>query len=244
MAFVPAVVRSRSARGLSLSAFTLETVSYAISLFYSARNQFPFSTYGENLFLTFQNLAITFLIVLYQTPSTSHQSLSTRQAKKPTGIIFTFATVAIAVTLALVPPAILSLLQVLTLPLGLISKLPQIAQNARAQSTGQLSGIAVFAQIAGCLARLFTTATEVGDPIVSASFALALLLNLIIGGQILAYRGKDDTKEPSVNLGEKQAEKIDLYSPSPAVSQATVPSSPIPRAGTPQGGRRWARKVD
>ncbi|KDQ20969.1 hypothetical protein BOTBODRAFT_101106 [Botryobasidium botryosum FD-172 SS1] len=240
------VVRSRSARGLSFAAYVLETISYAISLFYSARNQFPFSTYGENLFLTLQNLVITFLIVLYQSPSSSHQSLSTRQPKKPTGVLFAAAAAAVAIVLTFVPARILSILQLLTLPLGLISKFPQITQNARAQSTGQLSGIAVSAQILGCLARLFTTATEVGDSLLTASFALALLLNIVIGGQMLAYQGNEEVKETTMDLSEKRAEAPHVYSPTPVAASApmSVPSSPTPRSGTPQGGRKWARKVD
>lgn len=39
-----AVLSSGSVRGLSLPAFTLETLGYAFSLAYSARNGFPFST--------------------------------------------------------------------------------------------------------------------------------------------------------------------------------------------------------
>ncbi|KAJ2970795.1 hypothetical protein NUW54_g12651 [Trametes sanguinea] len=46
------IVSARSARGLSLTSYVLETLSYAITLAYSYRNEFPFSTYGENLFLT------------------------------------------------------------------------------------------------------------------------------------------------------------------------------------------------
>lgn len=46
----------------------LETFSYAITLSYAARNAFPFSTYGENLFLTIQNVIITLLIVWYSPP--------------------------------------------------------------------------------------------------------------------------------------------------------------------------------
>jgi len=78
-----------------------------------------------------------------------------------------------------------------TIPLSLLSKFPQIYENQRARSTGQLSAVAVFSQIAGCLARLFTTATEVGDPIVFAGFLLALLLNLIVGAQMYAFWGRE-----------------------------------------------------
>ena len=46
----------------------LETTSYAISLAYASRNHFPFSTYGENFFLTFQNIVITLLILYFSRP--------------------------------------------------------------------------------------------------------------------------------------------------------------------------------
>ncbi|KAJ1310110.1 hypothetical protein OPQ81_006857 [Rhizoctonia solani] len=62
------ITRARSARGLNLTSYVLETLAYAINLAYSARNAFPFSTYGENLFLTIQNVAITYLILQYPTP--------------------------------------------------------------------------------------------------------------------------------------------------------------------------------
>ena len=74
----------------------------------------------------------------------------------------TIATAASLVVLYAVPPNSLSPF------LSVFFKFPQIRQNARAQSTGQLSSIAVIAQIAGCLARLFTTTTDVDDWILSA----------------------------------------------------------------------------
>ncbi|PPQ93177.1 hypothetical protein CVT25_002837 [Psilocybe cyanescens] len=177
------IVNARSARGLSLPAYVLETLSYAITLAYSFRHQFPFSTYGENLFLTLQNTLITLLIIHYA-PARS----LTRSRSKPQKLAFaSLATLGALLTLYTLPTPTLSLLQLTTLPLSLFSKLPQIRQNYRAQSTGQLSAVAVLAQIAGCLARLFTTATEVGDTLVSAGFALALVLNIVLGAQMWMY---------------------------------------------------------
>ena len=74
--------------------------------------------------------------------------------------------------------------------LSLFSKLPQITQNHRARSTGQLSTFAIVSQIPGCAARLFTTAQEVNDPLVATGFALALTLNLIISAQMYVYWGR------------------------------------------------------
>lgn len=244
------VVKARSARGLSLPAYILETLSYGITLAYSVSNSFPFSTYGENLFLTIQNTVITLLIILYNPVP------SARTAKLAAGITATIATSAVLYTL---PQNTLALLQLSTLPLSLFSKLPQIRQNHRSKSTGQLSAFAVISQILGCMARLFTTATEVNDAIVAAGFALALVLNLVLGAQLWMYWGqgevdikgkdKDGVELKSIN-GHGYAsgkEKEQAYEPAPWQAQQSTTlrvGTPPPRSSSASGGRRWARKVD
>ncbi|KAF8318398.1 mannose-P-dolichol utilization defect 1 protein, partial [Clavulina sp. PMI_390] len=179
------IVRSGSARGLSLTAFTLETLGYAFQLAYAARHQFPFSTYGENLFLTIQNVIVTVLIV-YHGPSAL-------RAKNTSGAYMaTLIAAVIGVVLLIWPYSQLHLLQLSTLPIGLVSKIPQIASNAGARSTGNLSAIAVGAQVAGCAARLFTTATELnGDAYVLWGFIFAFVLNAILAIQIWMYWGAE-----------------------------------------------------
>ncbi|KAJ1310111.1 hypothetical protein OPQ81_006858 [Rhizoctonia solani] len=136
------------------------------------------------------------------------------------------------------------MLQLATLPIALFSKLPQIAQNQRARSTGQLSAVAVGAQTLGCLARLFTTATEVDDILVAGSFGLALLLNLVVAVQMVAFWGQGVGSE-KIRAPEKSIlatpvpvrEKVEIQVPQP-LSPRT--SSPAPHSGA----RRWARKID
>lgn len=41
------ITSTHSAHGLSLTAYVLETLAYAITVAYSARSHFPFSTYGK-----------------------------------------------------------------------------------------------------------------------------------------------------------------------------------------------------
>jgi mannose-P-dolichol utilization defect protein 1 len=238
------VVNSGSARGLSLSANVLETLSYAITLIYSVRNNFPFSTYGENLFLTAQNVLIS-LIVSF---------LSSKGVVRPVALVLLFGGSSYFFWNS--APDTLALLQLATLPLSLFSKIPQIAENARARSTGQLSAFAVFAQLLGSLARLFTTLTEVGDARMSAGFALAFALNAVLAYQVFAYAGRApsvavpidilaEEKNGSV-LNEKGTGSIawgaEAPGSKPALPQRT--GSPIPRYGSPQPGRKWARKVD
>lgn len=237
---------ARSARGISFISYVLETLAYAITLAYSYRNQFPFSTYGENLFLTIQNAIITLLIIHYP---------SSRQLTRPpssTPRVASAALLMAALTAAFVyiPKSALTPLQIATLPLSLFSKFPQIRQNYRSKSTGQLSAFAVIAQVGGCLARLFTTAAEIGDPIVSAGFALALALNLVLGIQMWIYWGqeeKDDrvpiamsTRSPVVVDDKRQWSPAPSPVPTSARVEVVVPPQ-SPRVG---GARKWARKVD
>lgn len=165
----------------------------------------------------------------------------------------------------------LSWLQAATLPLSLFSKLPQIAENYRAGSTGQLSAIAVLSQVLGCAARLFTTATETGDALVQAGFILALVLNLVLGAQMYTYWGNDGAagskrEAEKMAVAEKRISSAANITPasddlrkrtetafSPAApvpsypvsyAAAAEPATPPARATTPGGGRKWARKVD
>jgi len=250
------VLRAQSARGLSLVAYILETSSYAINLAYASRNGFPFSTYGENFFLTIQNVFITLLIIFYNHPSSSSRRLTT--APNTTGrlLIAILALLAAGFALLVAPAGMIAAAQLCTLPLSLFSKLPQIAQNHRARSTGQLSTFAVASQIGGCAARLFTTAQEVSDPLVAAGYALSLLLNLVLGIQMYAYWGKgivgssqhemmDAKARDEFPLGGRATsygrEKVDIV---------VQPQSPSPHQSTHQHsqsathGRKWARKVD
>lgn len=240
------VVNAKSARGLSLAAYVLETLSYAITLAYSYRNDYPFSTYGENFFLTIQNVIITLLIIHYPTSRISRQLQSTT----PKLALAVALTGLSAATLYMIPSPSLSMLQAATLPLSLFSKMPQIRQNYRARSTGQLSAFAVISQILGCLARLFTTSQEVGDSLVSAGFALALLLNVVLGIQLWAYWGKDDHEaaipvSATETYEEKEKVQVSTWQENGRVEVVVPPASPAtPTGSRAQAGRRWARKVD
>lgn len=245
---VSAVLSARSARGLSLPAYVLETLAYAITLAYSYRNQFPFSTYGENLFLTIQNAIITILIVHYPSSATFQ-----RQSTSGRVVLTSLLILASGTVLFNLPVSTLQLLQLLTLPLSVFSKLPQIQANHTARSTGQLSAFAVISQIAGCAARLFTTATEVGDRILLWGFGLALLLNAVLGAQMWMYWGRDlDARAREDSLGSvgvpvSVSEKERAWARQSTVDIVVPPKSPAPpqRIGSPApGGRKWARKVD
>ncbi|KAI8641744.1 hypothetical protein BD408DRAFT_403118 [Parasitella parasitica] len=147
---IATILKHRSAQGLSLTSFLLETCAYQIVMVYNMRLHNPFSTYGEVLFMTLQNIAICMLIVWY----TRERHLS---GVTCLGFICIFAM------LVLVPSWCMALLYALQIPIGLASKIPQIRANYLNQSTGQLSVFAVLNYFAGTTARAFTTWAELND---------------------------------------------------------------------------------
>jgi mannose-P-dolichol utilization defect protein 1 len=203
------IVRHRSAWGISLTMYALEVVAYDISLAYAFRKRLPFSTYGENASLTVQNMVITLLIIWYQpsaqsgapvsglhqrqrsslltTPSTRRtpeQKTTVRRQVALSALAMAFGSLFLFV---LCPPALLSVLQAFSIPISLLSKFPQIAELQRNKQCGHLSSIVVFAQLAGTLARVFTTVTETGDWLLGIGFGLASVLNAVIAVQVSEY---------------------------------------------------------
>ncbi|RUS21832.1 hypothetical protein BC937DRAFT_91338 [Endogone sp. FLAS-F59071] len=171
------IVSSSSAEGLSLTAYYLETLSCSINLAYNYRLGNPFSTYGEVSFLTLQNIIITLLILAY----------SGRRAT----LVASFVAI-ILILQALTRPDIVHLswmqsLYAATIPINLASKVPQIYTNWSNGSTGKLSTFAVVNYFLGSTARVFTTMTELDDPLMLGGNILASVFNGILTLQVLYY---------------------------------------------------------
>jgi len=180
------LVNAKSGAGLSVSGYILETIGYIITLAYNVRLRFPFSTYGETAFIAIQNVLILTLIFHYA-----------RKDLYALGAI----GIALATSYALFSPKLVSyhdlqLLQGLSIPLSLTSKLPQIYTNYRNSSTGQLSAFTVFNYLAGTLARVFTTMTEVNDPMIFWGFIASAVLNGILAGQMIYYWKSSPKSKP------------------------------------------------
>ena len=180
------LINAKSGEGLSFTACVLETIGYIISLAYNVRLAFPFSTYGETVFICIQNILILVLILHYA-----------RKDMYALGIIGAVVAFSYALfSTKLVSYQHLQFLQGLSIPLSLTSKLPQIYTNYRNGSTGQLSAFAVFNYLAGSAARLFTTMTEVNDPFIFWGFVFAAALNAVVAAQMVYY-WKSSPKMPA-----------------------------------------------
>ncbi|KAI8075886.1 uncharacterized protein B0P05DRAFT_546792 [Gilbertella persicaria] len=192
------IVRHKSAKGLSFASFLLETSAYMIILMYNTRLHNPFSTFGEVLFMTIQNILISFLIVFYSTTTTSKSKV---MAMLSMGFVIGF------IFLKLIPSWLMSLLYAVQIPIGLASKIPQIKMNYLNRSTGQLSTFTVFSYFIGTTTRAFTTWTELDDPIMLGGNILASFLNSILVVQLIIYR--EDTKHSPILVSESTMSKAD-----------------------------------
>ncbi|CAO3681992.1 unnamed protein product [Rhizopus stolonifer] len=162
----------------------METVSYLITLSYNLRQGNPFSTFGEIMFISLQNVIITNLIFYF----------GRQQYGKMIGTAITLFSLFYCLN-SVVPPVLLSSLYAVTIPLSLASKVPQIYINFKNKSTGQLSVFTVVNYFAGSAARVFTTMTELDDTLMLFGNLLAAAFNAILVLQVVLYWNKKASKK-------------------------------------------------
>lgn len=193
------LISSQSATGLSFSSYLLETLSFLITLAYSVRAGFPFSTFGETALIAVQDVIIGALILVY----------SGRGAAAGA-----FVAGVAALIYALLGPGdlvgadMLRNLQAGAGVLGIASKVPQIFTVWKEGTTGQLSAFAVFNYLAGSLSRIFTTLQEISDPIILYGYIAGFALNAVLAIQMLYYWNAPASKKIDKKTHSKGVEHI------------------------------------
>ncbi|OCT59635.1 hypothetical protein XELAEV_18001057mg [Xenopus laevis] len=139
------LVRAGSAEGLSFKSILLEMLALTGTMVYSITHGFPFSTWGEVLFLMLQTLTIGFLI--------QHLGGSTAMGFLFLGGFFSLLAISLS---PVVPMAMITAMQATNVPAIVISRLIQATTNYRNGHTGQLSAITVGLLFLGSLARIYT----------------------------------------------------------------------------------------
>lgn len=137
----------------------------------------------------------------------------------------------------------MTFLQAACVPISLASKAPQILSNHKLKSTGTLSAFAVFNALLGCLARVFTTATEVKDKVILWGFILAAVLNAVIVGQMIVYW--NNTPTLSSTAKDRFKPKLALNDASTSASSGgsygIYPGSPISPSVGGKGGEEHVK---
>lgn len=189
-----AILKSQDVRLLSFTGYALEALTYIITCAYNFRVGNAFSTFGETAMLCVQNIVIMLLIMYF--------SGNIRFLQVFVSIVFgiLFSLFAPPESIASPPDSWLARLFMLTVPLSIVSKIPQLLSNFRLKSTGTLSGISVFSGVLGSLARIFTTlASNVSDKAILIGYIVAGLLNVVLGLQMILYGASKKSRKPKAD---------------------------------------------
>eukprot|EP00884_Botryococcus_braunii_P015704 jgi/Botrbrau1/2817/Bobra.0125s0027.1 len=186
-----AVKRSRSADGLSKVSYELEEVGLAVLSANGFILGLPFSAFGEAIFLLLQN---TFLLgqIYYYSKTPVGRGLA-----GGTALAAWFSAVAAG---QVDHATMVRLLDMVSL-IFLSARLPQIYQNFKNKSTGQLSIITTAANLLGALARIFTTIHEGGNAAMVRGYILGATMSTTLICQILYYGSK--TRQPRAKKNVK-----------------------------------------
>ncbi|XP_038715366.1 mannose-P-dolichol utilization defect 1 protein homolog 2 isoform X2 [Tripterygium wilfordii] len=148
------ILKNRSVRGLSVTAFEMEVIGYTITLAYCLHKGLAFSAFGEYAFLLIQAIILVAIIYYYSQP------LGT-------------ATWIRAFLYCAIAPTVLAG-QASQHAIFLFARIPQIWQNFSNKSTGELSFLTCFMNFCGSMARFFTNIQE------NAPTSSILALNLLV----------------------------------------------------------------
>ncbi|KAM9426822.1 mannose-P-dolichol utilization defect 1b [Pholidichthys leucotaenia] len=175
---------AKSAEGLSFKSVLLELLAITGTMAYSIAHKFPFSAWGEALFLMMQTVTIGFLIQHYG-------------KRTSTGLLFLLVYFSLLLLLLspVTPMSVVTSMQASNMPAVIIARLIQAATNFRNGHTGQLSAVSVILLFAGSLARIFTSIQETGDSLMALTYVISSTCNGIIVLQLLYYWNKSPEKK-------------------------------------------------
>mmetsp|Transcript_8394 Transcript_8394/g.14237 ORF Transcript_8394/g.14237 Transcript_8394/m.14237 type:complete len:245 (-) Transcript_8394:259-993(-) len=176
---IVAILSSGTVEGLSPMAFYTELPLSGTNVCYNILQGNPFSTYGEQVFISIQNAILILLLWSYMPVKPSVVFML--------GMILFF--VAVFVGALSLPAEYQQILPLLSIPLMLFARLSQIVNNFKLKTTGQLSLITTLLNFIGGVARVFTTIQQVGyDYSLLSGFAASILTSGILLLQMVIYR--------------------------------------------------------
>ncbi|KAI3404715.1 hypothetical protein KGF56_002483 [Candida oxycetoniae] len=219
--------RIRVAKGLSLQSLSIDTLNNLVHIAFNSQHNIPFINYGESLLLGIQNALIILLTKFYRLreegeiqnlqnlPVLEQLKVIARGLVQPIGVMI--ASVIFFTQIA--PSNLISVLEILNIPISIIAKIPQITANYRLKTVSHLSDVVLKANVVGSLIRVYTSYTDyktkaernkntIDEKILLAGYVTSSVMNSVLLGQSIVYdklgRGKS-LKER--DLGEKEEEE-------------------------------------
>ncbi|XP_043511804.1 mannose-P-dolichol utilization defect 1 protein homolog [Frieseomelitta varia] len=174
------ILKNKSAEGINVFSVLLDLFAISAMVSYSFVSGFPFSSWGDGVFLGIQTVTIAVLVM--------HFSGDTVQA---TAFLASYLAVLFVANSGLTSVNVLWACQAMNIPIVLVSKLMQAYTNYSNGSTGQLSAVTGFMLFFGSLARIFTSIQETGDVTMILMYICSTAANAVIAAQILYYWNAD-----------------------------------------------------
>ncbi|XP_011908068.1 PREDICTED: mannose-P-dolichol utilization defect 1 protein isoform X3 [Cercocebus atys] len=120
------ILGAKSAEGLSLQSVMLELVALTGTMVYSITNNFPFSSWGEALFLMLQTITICFLVMHYR-----------GQTVKGVAFLACYGLVLLVLLSPLTPLTVVTLLQASNVPAVVVGR---VGTRSKGQDVGGQGG--------------------------------------------------------------------------------------------------------
>ncbi|OWM80694.1 mannose-P-dolichol utilization defect 1 protein homolog 2-like [Punica granatum] len=184
------ILKHKSVRGLSTLAFELEVVGYTIALAYCLHKGLPFSAYGELAFLLIQ--AIILVAIIYYYSQLSVGMMTWIRA-------LLYCAVAPTVLAGNISPVLFEALYASQHAVFFCARVPQIWQNFKNKSTGELSFLTSLMNFAGSMVRVFTSLQEKAPTSVVMGSVIGIFTNGTILTQILVYGNPQEKEEKKKN---------------------------------------------
>lgn len=192
MRSVPQIMRmskNKSAQGVSLTSNVAELIAYTINVAYNLQWGYPFSSYGEVVACWLQDIVIVGLIFHFNNMEGWRTWLATA----------VFAVFFWAVMTGAVGQQVLYGLQASTIAIiSLGGRVPQIWMNIQRGDTGELSILTCMLNLAGNVARVFTTLVLTQDKLIMAGTVLGVVLNTILLVQTLQTAHRQRQPNPGI----------------------------------------------
>lgn len=192
------ILQNSSAEGVSFTSVLFDLYAVVAGVAYAYAKQFPFSAWGDALFLLIQSTIITALVLNYNFSSVSAVSFVVAFSGILFGLVGGFTSL-----------EVLWSMQAVSAPIMFIGKLAQAYANYQNGSTGQLSAMMCFMLLFGSTARIFTSIQETGDPIIILIYSLATVGNGLLVSQFIYYyfKGASPSSSSSKAAGKKGGKK-------------------------------------
>ncbi len=174
------IVVSQSVVGISAMSVYWELVGYITTACYNVLMGNPISTYGELLAIIVQNCIIVELVWFYA------------EAGRRPGVLHKVSVVGgllgLGIACLLIPEEYQFIIPLSSVPVTLLSRMPQILTNFSNGHTGQLAPLTLLLSFAGGIVRLLTFIQEVGwDTGLIVNYGASCITNAILVLQVIMY---------------------------------------------------------